>query len=91
MAPASLGGTPPMREIREVVRDEHVMRPRILAAVAVEPLTIPRIAAAIGEPEREVVFWVMGMRKYGHLVEVGPADDDGFFGYRPVEPEGAES
>jgi hypothetical protein len=79
-----------MRDVREVVRDEHVMRPRVLAALDPEPLTVPQIAAAIGEPEREVVFWVMGMRKYGHLVEVKPADDDGYFRYRPAGTGGQD-
>lgn len=92
-APVSLGGPGPLRDVREVIRDEHVMRPRILAAVTTGPLTVPQIAEAIGYPEREVVFWVMGMRKYGHLLEVKPDDDedDGFFRYRPTETEGQGS
>jgi hypothetical protein len=89
-APASLGLPPRMRDLREVIRDEHVMRPRILAAVAEAPLSVPEIAAAIGQPQREVVFWVMGLRKYGYLSEVKPDDDedDGYFRYRPVDTEG---
>jgi predicted Rossmann fold nucleotide-binding protein DprA/Smf involved in DNA uptake len=73
------------RDVREIVREEHVMRPAILAAVANEPRTVPEIAEAIGRPTREVVFWVMGMRKYGYLAEVPGADDEGYFRYRPVD------
>ena len=77
-----------IRDIREVVRDEHVARRRILAALADGPLTIPEIAEAIGEPHREVVFWVMGMRKYSHLAEIKEVDDDGFFHYQAVARRG---
>jgi hypothetical protein len=91
--PTSQGGPPPLRDVREVIRDEHVMRPRILAAVADGPCTVPQIAEVIGQPESEVVYWVMGMRKYGHLMEVKPDDDeedDGFFRYRAIEQEGED-
>jgi predicted Rossmann fold nucleotide-binding protein DprA/Smf involved in DNA uptake len=79
-----------LRDTREVIRDEHVMRPVILAALAAGPLTVPQIAEAIGQPVREVVFWVMGMRKYGHVVDA-EADEDGDLLYRAVEaPDGTE-
>jgi predicted Rossmann fold nucleotide-binding protein DprA/Smf involved in DNA uptake len=73
-----------LRDTREVIRDEHVMRPVILAALAAGPLTVPQIAEAIDQPVREVVFWVMGMRKYGHVVDA-EADEDGDLLYRAVE------
>ena len=73
------------REVREVVREEPVMRGRILEALREGPRTVPEIAAAIGSPTHEVVFWVMGMRRYGWLLEVkGPAED-GYFRYQAEE------
>ena len=72
---------PTLRDVREVVRDEPVMRPRILAALHDGPLTVPEIAAVIGEPTQEVVIWVMGMRRYGWLAEIKGATADGFFQY----------
>jgi predicted Rossmann fold nucleotide-binding protein DprA/Smf involved in DNA uptake len=79
-----------LRDTREVIRDEHLMRPAILAAVANGPLTVPQIATAIGHPVREVVFWVMGMRKYGHLTDAD-TDDNGDLRYIGVEAsEGTE-
>ena len=57
----------PNRDVREVIREEPVMRGRILAALADGPLTVPQIAAAIGAPTHEVVFWVMRMRRFGWL------------------------
>ena len=72
------------RELREVVREEPVMRARILAALHDGPLTVPEIAEAIDAPTSEVVVWVMGMRRYGWLTEVKGATDDGYFRYEPT-------
>jgi predicted Rossmann fold nucleotide-binding protein DprA/Smf involved in DNA uptake len=69
------------RDDREVIREEPVMRPRILAALAGGPLTVPEIAGALGAPVHEVVFWVMGMRRYGWLAEIKGSDSDGYFRY----------
>jgi predicted Rossmann fold nucleotide-binding protein DprA/Smf involved in DNA uptake len=69
------------RDPREVIREEPVMRPRILAALADGPLTVPQIAEAVGAPTHEVVFWVMGMRRYGWLAEIKGSDVDGYFTY----------
>jgi hypothetical protein len=77
------------RDVREIVRDEHLMRRYILEALADGPLTIPEIAQAIDKPEHEVVYWVMGMRKYGHLAEIKEATDEGFYQYQIVEKENA--
>lgn len=72
--------TQTLRDPREIIREEMTMHGVIRAALADGPLTVPEIAAAIGHPADEVVFWVMGMRRYGHLVEL-PDDDEGYFRY----------
>jgi predicted Rossmann fold nucleotide-binding protein DprA/Smf involved in DNA uptake len=72
------------RDVREVMREEPVMRSRILEALRGGPLTVPEIAAAIGAPPHEVVFWVMGMRRYGWLAEVKGNTVDGYFQYEPT-------
>ncbi|HQG04521.1 MAG TPA: MarR family transcriptional regulator [Thermoleophilia bacterium] len=77
------------RDLREVVRDEQVMRRRILAVLADGPLTVPEIAAAIERPAHEVMFWVMGLRKYGWITEVKEVNDDGYYLYQVAEREGA--
>ena len=76
------------RDLREVIRDEHLMRGRILQALESGPLTIPEIAEAIGKPTQEAVFWVMGMRKYGYVAEIKEANDEGFYLYQTVQREG---
>lgn len=60
---------PHPRDRREVIREEPLMRHRLLAALAAGPLSVPELAAACSLPEDEVMVWVMGMRKYGYVVE----------------------
>jgi predicted transcriptional regulator len=64
------------RDPREIVREEPLRRAHILAALADGPHTVPEIAATIGAPEDETMFWVMGMRKYGLLVELPQPEGD---------------
>jgi predicted Rossmann fold nucleotide-binding protein DprA/Smf involved in DNA uptake len=72
------------RDVREVIREEAVWRPRILAALSTGPKTVPEIAEEIGAPTHETVFWVMGMRRYGWLAEIKGSEDDGYFRYEPT-------
>jgi predicted Rossmann fold nucleotide-binding protein DprA/Smf involved in DNA uptake len=74
----------PNRALREIVREEPVMRAQILAFLEGGPRTIPEIAAELAVPTHEVVFWVMGMRRYGHLQEVKGATDEGYFRYEAI-------
>lgn len=70
-----------LRDTREIIREEPVMHRPILEALAAGPLTVPEIAEAIGRPADEVLFWVMGMRRYGKLVEQPEPTDEGYFQY----------
>ena len=76
--------TTSIRDVREVIREEPVMRVRILEALREGPLTIPEIAAVIDAPAHEVVFWVMGMRRYGWVAEIKGNTIDGYFQYQPT-------
>ena len=75
------------RDVREIIRDEQFMRARILKVLESGPQTIPQIAEALDKPSNEVVFWVMGMRKYGWIAEIKQVDDDGYFQYQSVPRE----
>jgi hypothetical protein len=77
------------RDVREIIRDEHLMRRRILEVLESGPHTVPEIAEMVGRPSHEVMFWVMGMRKYGYLAELKEADDEGFYSYRAADRDGA--
>ena len=83
--PRAGGGRMTLRNPREVIREEPVMHRPILEALAGGPLTVPEIADVIGHPADEVLYWVMGMRRYGKLVEQPEPNDDGYFQYARVE------
>jgi len=76
------------RDLREVVREEMVHRGRIMEILSQGPLTVPEIAEAIGHPSHEVMFWVMGMRKYGYVAEAGEPTDEGYYRYKAVKEGG---
>jgi predicted Rossmann fold nucleotide-binding protein DprA/Smf involved in DNA uptake len=76
-----------IRDTREVIRDEQFMRAPILEVLESGPHTIPEIAKVLGKPVHEVVFWVMGLRKYGWVSEIKEVDDDGYFRYQAVPRE----
>ena len=73
------------RSAREIMRDEMVMRSRIIPLLATDPLTVPALAERLGEPSSEVMVWLMGMRRYGLVEEDGKADRDGFYSYTLTE------
>ena len=75
------------RDLREIVREEPFRRGRILEALSDGPHTVPEIAAAIGCPAHEAMFWVMGMRRYGWIRETKDAAGDGYFRYAAVAKE----
>lgn len=72
------------RDIREVVREEPLVRGRLLALLAEEPKTVPELAAAAGLPSDEVMAWVMGMRRYGHVSVEKEPTEEGYYRYRAV-------
>ncbi len=78
------------RDVREIVREESFMRARILEVLADGPRTVPEIAAALGRPAHEAMFWVMGMRRYGQVRDIKEAAVDGYFRYQAV-PQGPRS
>jgi predicted transcriptional regulator len=73
------------RDIREIIREEPVMRGRILALLQDGPRTVPEIATAIDCPSHEVVFWIMGMRRYGWVHELKESEVEGYFSYALTE------
>ena len=72
----------PMRDLSEVVRDEMVMRDRIVELLGERPRTIPELAEALDRPGHEVLIWVMAMWRYGVVTEVEKARTDEYFSYR---------
>ncbi len=73
-----------LRDPREVMREEMLMRDQVLAALREGPQTVPEIAETLGSPVHEVMYWVMAARKYGLIQEV-PEPDDDYFQYQLAE------
>ncbi len=76
-----------MRNLAEVLRDEMVMRDKILALLVDGPKTIPELVEVLKVPSWEVTTWVMAMRRYGHLKELPKGRADDYFQYTKVDPE----
>ena len=70
-----------LRDSREVIRDEMLMRDRVLATLRDGPRTVPEIAEALGSPEHEVMYWVMAAMKYGYVQESAEPNDDDYYTY----------
>ncbi|HUW64669.1 MAG TPA: MarR family transcriptional regulator [Spirochaetia bacterium] len=73
-----------VRDLREVIREEMLQRDRIMDVLKDGPRTVPEISAAMGYPSHEVMFWLMGMRKYGFVAETGEPTDEGYYKYKAV-------
>lgn len=73
------------RNTAEVMRDEMIMKDRILSQLNEGPKTIPEIAEALEYPGSDIMFWVMTMWRYGSIEEVGKPNDEGYYKYRPVK------
>lgn len=72
-----------MRDVREVIREEPLVRGQLLQLLADGPQSVPELSQRAGLPAEEVMIWVMGMRKYGFLAETGQ-DGDGYYRYAAV-------
>jgi predicted transcriptional regulator len=77
-----------IREVREVIREEMLMRDKIAHVLMEGPKTVPEIAAALGYPAYEVMYWVMGMRKYNYVAETEEATEEGYYRYTLAEKGG---
>jgi predicted Rossmann fold nucleotide-binding protein DprA/Smf involved in DNA uptake len=73
------------RDVSEVLRDEMFIRDRIIDLLQEGPMTVPDLAEALGHPSREVMRWVMAMRRYGTIVEMPKNRADDYYQYRLAE------
>jgi len=74
--------TEPKRGLAEVLRDEMVMKDKIVDLLREEPKTIPEMAEALGYPSHEVLLWVMALWRYGTVVEVEKKRTEEYFQYK---------
>ncbi len=78
-------GKTPLRDLREVLRDELVVRDRIATVLRTGPKTLPELSTALGAPAHEVTKWVMAMRRYGRVRDLPKDRGDDYYRYELVE------
>jgi predicted Rossmann fold nucleotide-binding protein DprA/Smf involved in DNA uptake len=76
-----------VRDPLEVIRDEMVMRDKVLAVLNDGPKTVPEIAEVMDYPASEVMYWVMAARKYGYIEAIKEPTEDDYFQYKLVKNE----
>lgn len=74
-----------LRDPREVIREEMLMRDKVLAALRDGPKTVPEIAKIVGSPVPEVMYWVMAARKYGYVEASKEPTEEDYYQYMLVE------
>jgi hypothetical protein len=58
-----------------LLREQKQMQNAICQSIRDTPKTIPEIAAEIGKPSHEVLWFVATLKKYGIVVETGMCGD----------------
>ena len=71
-----------IRDLAEVLRDEMYMRDKMIDLLQKGPKTIVEIAGELGCPSSEVMKWVMGMRRYGIVIEMPKDRADDYYQYQ---------
>jgi len=74
-----------MRDVREVMREEMVMKGRIIDVMRDSPKTVPEVAQALESPTNEMMYWMMALRKYGLIAETEELTEEGYYKYKLVE------
>lgn len=65
------------------LKELQAIRKKIRTALRSKAMTVPELAAAIGLPTNQVLWYVTAMKKYGLVTESG--QDDGYYRYMLVE------
>ena len=69
------------RGLAEVMRDEMIMKDKIIALLRDEPKTIGELSEALACPSHEMMLWVMAMWRFGTVVEVEKSRTEEYFRY----------
>jgi DNA-directed RNA polymerase specialized sigma subunit len=70
------------RDLAEILRDEMYMHDKITNCLGKGPKTILEIAEELNYPSDEVMKWVMGMRRYGAIIEMPKDRADDYYKYQ---------
>jgi len=75
------------RNLGETLREEMRLRDAVLHCLGDGPMTVPELAEALGRPAYEVLYWIMGLRRYGLVSETEEVTEAGYYKYRRVPGE----
>jgi predicted transcriptional regulator len=64
-----------VKRTQALFRDQKQMQQAICRLIHDVPKSVPEIAAEIGKPAHEVLWFVAALKKYGIVVEAGMRDD----------------
>jgi len=64
-----------VQRTQTLFREQRQMQQSICKFISENPKTIPDIAAEIGKPTHQVLWFVAAMRKYGLVIEAGMEGD----------------
>jgi len=70
------------KDLLDKVREDNKKKTAILNAMKDGPKTIPEISKLTGLPAPVVTWWLMTLRKYGAVIEVGEVGGDFFYKYK---------
>lgn len=64
-----------VKRTQALFREQKQMQQVIYKFIADTPKTVPEIAAEIGKPAHEVLWFVAALKKYGIVIEAGMRGD----------------
>ena len=70
------------RGLAEVMRDEMIMKDKIIELLRDGPKTIGELSEALECPSHETMLWVMAMWRFGTVVEVEKGRTEEYFQYK---------
>jgi predicted transcriptional regulator len=70
------------KDLLDKVREDNKKKTAILNAMKDGQKTIPEISKLTGLPAPVVTWWLMTLRKYGAVIEVGEVGGDFFYKYK---------
>ncbi len=73
------------KELIELNRKQTKIRKKLLDSLKEGPKTIPEVSSATGIPTHETLWYMVGLKKYGQIIEGN--EQDGYYEYALKEEE----
>ena len=73
------------QDLAEIMRDEAIVKDRLLSLIRERPMTVPELANALRASPHQTMLWTMALWKYGYVSEAGVPDEEGYYRYQVKE------